>query len=265
MRRCFSALSFSLLIALSVTTLAEAADFNSGASRATDADQWNGVYLGAHGSKVMSNGGVDLGEASGFLIPLDISNGLFVREESKLRGTIGVGLTAGYNQAYGKYVFGIEGDLTWANLDASHHRERVDPNPIVPFFGQNVVSDYITKFDNIGTFRLRAGVSVNKSLLYVTGGVAVSTVRNEFQVAIPGLGYSSPDWSESGLAWGYAVGAGIEHKLTENLSVKAEGLYIDLEDREVEGVDPVAFPGEYISYEFDNSLAIARVGLNYTF
>ena len=61
------------------------------------------------------------------------------------------------------------------------------------------------------------------------------------------------------------MGAGVEHKLTHNVSVKAEALFIDLEDRVVHGRDPAVFPGEHISYKFDNELIVGRVGLNMAF
>jgi outer membrane immunogenic protein len=228
-------------------------------------DRWTGVYLGLHGTKMYSEGNVELDKYSGFLIPLDVQNGLFAKDEGELRGTLGGGLTLGYNQQFGQFVLGVEGDITLARLGVKHYRARIDPNPMIPFFGQNVLSNYSTQFENLATLRVRAGWSLENTLLYLTGGLAASTVKNEFGIAIPGLGYSSPEWSESGLAWGYVVGAGVEHKLTRNISLKAEALFVDLEDRVVKGRDPVSFPGEFISYEFDNTLAIGRVGLNYAF
>lgn len=227
---------------------------------------WSGFYAGLHAGSVMSQGGVELADSFGFLIPLDISNGLFFREQSDLQSAFGAGMTAGYNQQYGGFVFGVEGDITFTSLDANHHLERIDPNPIFPFFGQNVISDYKTNFEDLYTLRLRAGKTFGNTLLYATGGLAAADVTNSFSIAIPGIGYQSPaDWRHSGTAWGYAVGGGVEHKLSESISVKAEGIYMDLEDVTVVGSDPINFPGEGISYKFENELAVARVGVNVHF
>lgn len=226
---------------------------------------WTGAYAGIHAGSIMSNGGIELDNHFGVLIPLDVDNGLFYKEESKRHKKLGAGVTLGYNQQMGSLVFGVEGDYTFDSYDADHHRERIDPNPMIPFFGQNVVSDYNTRFEDIMSLRLRAGAAFGSTLFYATGGLAAARVENSFSIAIPGLGYASPDWSENGLAWGYTVGGGVEHKLGNNISIKAELLHTDLQDRTVKGRDPVAFPGEGISYRFENTLTAARVGLNYAF
>ncbi len=267
MRQCFSALCLSLLPMIALGTAAGAADLQPGPDPypVPQSDTWTGIYLGVHGDKVWSEGGIELDKTGGFLIPLDVENGLFYREKSELRGTFGGGLTAGYNQQLGQFVIGVEADFTSVSLNVKHERARIDPNPMIPFNGQLTLSEYETEFDTLSTVRLRAGWSLNNTLIYLTAGLAAGEVENSFAIALPGLGYSSPDWSESGLALGYALGGGVEHKLTRKISVKAEALMVDLEDRIVKGSDPVSFPGESISYRFDNKMVIGRVGLNYAF
>ena len=228
-------------------------------------DAWSGMYFGVQGGKTKSGGGVELGTYSGFLIPLDVENDLFIIEQSDLRGTLSGGLTAGFNRQYGNFVFGVEGDFTFQSLDVTHTKSRIDPNPMIPFFGQQVDSAYTTEFGNYATLRLRAGWAFDRTMVYATAGLAGGEVHNGFSIAIPGLLYQSPDWSKSGLAMGYAVGAGIEHLLTDRVTLKAEGLFIDLDDRVVQGQDPVSFPNEYISYEFETKMMVGRVGLNYRF
>lgn len=267
MRHGYSALCLAATGMIVTANLAYSADMTL---RSTIADpamraDWTGAYAGIHAGALMSDGGVKLGRHFGVLIPLDVDNGLFFKEKSERYSTIGAGMTLGYNQQFGSMVVGVEGDITFTTLDADHNRQRIDPNPLFPFFGQNVISDYKTRFEDLMTLRLRAGATLGDTLFYATGGVAAAQVENSFAIAIPGLGYASPDWSESGLAWGYTVGGGIEHKLGRNVSVKAEVLYTDLEDRTVKGRDPVSFAGEGINYEFENKLTTARLGLNYAF
>lgn len=157
-----------------------------------DSDVWTGGYLGVHGGKILSLGRIELEDNSGVLIPLDVQNGLFYREKEELRGTLGGGLTVGYNQQFGSMVIGAEADITLMSLDVEHKRSRIDPNPIFPFTGQTTLSEYKTGFNNLGTLRLRAGYSFNKTLVYVTAGAAAGEVTNSFGIALPGLGYVFP-------------------------------------------------------------------------
>jgi len=90
-------------------------------------------------------------------------------------------------------------------------------------------------------------------------------VANRFGLSLPELGYTSPDWSQSGLRFGYVVGVGLEHRMTDNLNLKFEALYVNLADRTVQGADPVAFPGEGLSYSFSNDMFIPRLGINARF
>lgn len=64
---------------------------------------------------------------------------------------------------------------------------------------------------------------------------------------------------------GYTVGIGVEHRMTSNVSLKFETLYINLSDSVVHATDPAAFPGEAISYRFSNDIVTPRLGLNIKF
>ncbi len=98
----------------------------------------------------------------------------------------------------------------------------------------------------------------------MTGGLAAGRVRNGFSLELTELGYAN-DWSASGTRFGYVVGAGIERRMSERLSAKLEVMGYDLADATVNASDPVVFPGQTISYEFDNSGMVARIGLNFGF
>jgi len=267
MRHGISKLCLPIMLVLGFGVVANAADplLDTYKAASVPADIWTGGYLGIHGGKVWSKGGIKLNDTSGTLIPLDVQNGLFFLEEKALRGTFAGGLTAGYNQQFGKFVFGVEADVTNLALKVKHNRSRIDPNPMAPFFGQETLSEYTTEFGILSTLRLRAGINFNKTMVYLTTGLAGAEVKNSFSIAIPGLAYQSPDWSKSGIAYGYAVGAGLEHKLSDKVSIKVEGIFVDLKDRVVNGRDPVTFPGEFISYRFENKAMITRMGLSYAF
>ena len=226
---------------------------------------WHGFYAGAIAGLVASTGRADLGPIAGVLIPLDVSNGLFARSVSNMKSSFTGGISAGYNFQNGNFVGGAEADISFAHFELRHTRSRIDPNPFPPFTGLVTNSSYETKFGSVATARLRAGYSIKNTLLFATAGLAAAKVTNRISIGLPGLGYASPDWSESKIRYGFAIGAGVEHKVTEKVSVKLEGLYVNLKDTLVTGQDPVTFPGESLSYKFKNDMFIGRVGVNVQF
>lgn len=129
------------------------------------------------------------------------------------------------------------------------------------FNGVNTITGYDTEMDAFGTLRLRAGYALGRTLVFASGGLAAGRIENRFSLTLPELGYASPDWSEEGLRWGYAVGAGVEREVAEALSVRVELLHYDLRDTTVYASDPTTFPGQTIAYEFSNSGQIARIGI----
>ena len=65
---------------------------------------------------------------------------------------------------------------------------------------------------------------------------------------------------------GYTVGGGLEYAFTNNWSVKAEYLYVDLGSKKTTytSTDP-ALAGTSFTGKRDNDFSVARVGLNYKF
>ena len=104
---------------------------------------------------------------------------------------------------------------------------------------------YSNKVDQLLTARARAGIALDRALLYVTAGYAGA----EDKVSVPGAAISSTDWRSGG-----AFGAGIEYAFTNNISAKAEYIYAPFESK-------TYLPG----YKNDLNLSLVRAGLNYKF
>lgn len=248
-------------VAMLIATPGLAADPVGGPASA----DWAGGYAGLTLGGIRSTGRATRGDFSGDLIPLDVSNGLFPAEIDDAQIDAIGGFTLGYDRQRGSLVAGVEVDVSFANSDVEIGFSRIDPNPNPPFAGQDTITGYDTELDGLATARLRVGYAAGRTLLYGTAGLAVGRVENRFSLALPGLGYSSPDWSESGTLTGYTIGAGAERQVTGRLTVKLELLHYDLEDVTVHAEDQANFPGNMIDYEFDNSGTIGRIGLNYRF
>ncbi len=156
----------------------------------------------------------------------------FGKESASAKSAVGdikgysVGGTAGYNQQIDNFVVGVEGDFAKTNIDGST--------------GTN--SAKITSF---GTVRARAGVAVDRALVYGTAGYAGG--NNKVTTAAG----SGSEWEN-----GYAAGAGIEYAFTNNVSAKAEYLYSHLSDKNY-NLTAVTTAGS-------NTSAI-RSGVNYKF
>ncbi len=241
------------------------ADDRSTATGARQASAWSGTYVGAFGGWGISSGRATLREASGALIPLDVAYGLFPLsiQKNATGGLFGVGI--GYNVRSGPLVGGVEADIGHVGTSARHDYSRIDNVPGSPFPGVSTNTSYATDFGTLGTLRLRAGYVFGDTLIFGTAGLAAGNVRNRVELSMPGIGYTSPDWSGSGMRLGYVVGIGVEHRVARDVSVKLETLYVNLADRTVRGTDPGAFPGETISYRFANDLRIWRIGVNAKF
>jgi outer membrane immunogenic protein len=228
---------------------------------------WTGFYFGAHGGYMWSDTDVRLAHVDGFFLPTDIDNGVFPRSIEVDRDAGFGGVQAGYNLQSGMYVFGIEADIAWFGSQDGTRLNVIDPAPLPsPFAGALVTTTYRSDLETLGTVRARAGVAFDRTLLFVTAGLAGGEVENSFGIAIPRIAYNTT-WSSRDTEWGWAVGGGIEYALTDNIMLKADYLYYDLGDRTIRARDDVTpgFAGEIIDYKFKNSGNLVRGGVNFRF
>lgn len=226
---------------------------------------WSGAYSGVMLGLTHSDGQANLGLFSGALLTLDVENGLFPAKIDGERATGLVGLGIGYNVQRGNFLIGLEADFSALDHNQTQYFSRIDPNPDPMFNGLETNSAYKTEFGNLMTLRIRGGYAQGQNLFFATAGLAAGKVRNEFAIDLPGLPYSSPDWSTSGTRHGLIFGVGLERRMTERVSFKAEVMRFDLKDVTIEARDPVVFPGESIDYKFQNSGTLIRLGVNFAF
>lgn len=151
------------------------------------------------------------------------------------------GLTVGYNYQIGAVVLGAEADysLSTAGNSAS---------------GLNIPGAS-ADMKSFGTLRARVGYTVDRVLVYVTGGLAVANLKgSSFDY------YLDSDcragFSRTKLGW--TLGAGVEYALTSHISLKAEALYADFGKKS-------AMNSCGCRHSFKNTATVARVGMNYKF
>jgi outer membrane immunogenic protein len=122
--------------------------------------------------------------------------------------------------------------------------------------------------DTLGTLRTRLGyVTGNDYLIYATAGLAYGSVQTGFSLDLargttPLLAIRA---SRSRTDYGWTAGAGIEHPVTESLSLRAEYLYVDLGAYDIAN-GPIAVPTGTGSgsIKIGTTAHILRLGLNYS-
>lgn len=113
------------------------------------------------------------------------------------------GVYTGYNLQTDRLVYGIEADIGGSGVDGRGFNGAVG----APIDAETSI---------FGSLRARAGVAVDPFLVFGTAGVAAS--RNELS-----LGGAS----DSQTSIGYTLGAGIEAKITDNVTSRLEYRYSD--------------------------------------
>jgi outer membrane immunogenic protein len=183
------------------STVSMAADMGVPYSKApvmaAPAFSWTGCYVGAH-------------VGAGTMLNTEGSSGL------NGKGAIAGG-QAGCNYQDGNWVFGLEGEGAWSNIKINN-------------------SDNFGAFDNFtSTFRntadytiaARAGITFDRTLIYGKGGWAWGQFKSDSSGICCSAGnFNTSTFTQSGTLDGFLVGAGIEHALTRNWTVKFEYDYI---------------------------------------
>jgi outer membrane immunogenic protein len=139
----------------------------------------------------------------------------------------------GYNWQRGAIVFGVEADASASWVDGN-----------TAGFGHSV--DWATSARG----RLGVAFNDNRTLLYGTGGVAWANVDYADPVF---TGYSKTHF-------GWVVGGGLEHMLSQNLSARVEYLFYDFND----SIAPAGTLGAGPT-KVDPSMQTVRFGLNFKF
>jgi len=182
---------------------------------------WTGLYIGVNGGGAFGRSRFDF--PGGLSNGLDVSGGL-------------IGGTIGYNYQTGPWVFGLEGDIGWADINGS-----------ASCLGG--ILSCQTRNDWLGTARGRVGYAFDRFLPYLTGGAAFGNIK------AGAAGFGSVDTGKTG----WTLGGGIEYGLAPNWTAKIEYLYVDLGSVDCGiacGVAPT-------SNAFTTS--VVRAGINYRF
>ena len=154
------------------------------------------------------------------------------------------GMQLGYNWQYSSYVFGIQGDITFTDLNAT------TPAPLLSTM--TVSND--TKW--ISTLTGRVGYAWDKTLWYVKGGGA--WVRNHYGAT----DYTIPvAFASATTRAGYVIGGGLEYAIAPNWSAFLEYNYIELSSKTINLFDP--FTATVRPLDVYQNIQMVKAGFNY--
>jgi outer membrane immunogenic protein len=232
---------------------------------------WTGFYVGGSAAGIWNDRNTTIavgGSPGGISTPTQraIATSLSLQSSSWIAGGGG-----GYNWQTGQWVYGLEADISATGLD---------PTPSVTnqaVFGaplKLVTTSGEAKLDWLGTVRARLGFLIYPQLLlYGTGGLAFGHHSETLGVASSGNFAAADQFNlavtNSGTSTGWVAGAGVEHLLAPNWSIKAEWLYYDLGSHTLPPIvrSPNNIPPPGFSALASTPVAgnIVRVGVNYKF
>jgi outer membrane immunogenic protein len=161
---------------------------------------WTGIYIGINGGYGTGNSNWSDGAVG--------TTGSFTTSGYLIGGSIGV------NYQIGEYVFGIEGDGDWTNLEGNSGSTCGAISAVVP-----PPDGCQTQSGWLATVRGRVGYALDRTLIYGTAGAAFGNIQT---------GLNPPSTFDSSVEAGWAAGAGLEVAFAPNWTAKVEYLFIDL-------------------------------------
>ncbi len=155
---------------------------------------WTGIYVGAWVGATCVDG--ELTEHTAGPPPVDV---IWENSGCGFKG----GALAGYNHQFSDWVVGLEADWGMSGDIATN---------------EEAGGDFAFSMDHIATFRGRWGIAFDDTLLFATAGVAYA------KGDVDGIIAADPNHL-NGNHWGWTVGGGVEHAVTDNLRLRLDYLY----------------------------------------
>lgn len=253
MKNTLLAASAAILLASSNAYAADAVYYQDTTPTAAPAAySWSGFYVGV-------NAGIGGGTAKHPFSVVDTAGTALLDGSLNVNGSGFVGgAQVGYNVDSGSVVWGVEGDIQYANINNRISASFADPTTPSSIIDLSAG----TNLEWFGTIRARVGMPVTgRFLAYITGGAAYGETVSSITASMGGT--SLGDVSARSGKWGWTVGAGGEYAVTDTMSIKTEYLYTDLGKANLITADLGG--GVTGSLDRDYRFHTVRVGLNFKF
>lgn len=233
---------------------------------------WSGFYMGLNAGGAWTTGCTNYG--------LTFAGAAYGEWNDQCRSSdtqFTGGAQVGYNFQAGSFVYGIEADINGVGNSNGGTRTVVVPGA-GPLGGDAFRITGVGDPGVFGTVRARLGFAANRALFYVTGGLAWASGGNDPRVAWYNNGLTPVRDPEAVFSRGgrndigWTLGAGVEYAMTNNWTIRAEYLYVDLgkEDNAWNCAPAGAVPCTAatlvdLTGRKDVNFNVVRVGVNYKF
>jgi outer membrane immunogenic protein len=209
---------------------------------------WTGFYVGVHGAVAE---GTD--EARTTLLDRTGTPYRAAATNSFDIGGAVAGLQAGYNLQIDQFVVGIEGEYTSGGVKGSFNFDMSRPEAIA---GGDL--------DAIFAVKAKTGIALDRTLIFGTLGYAAS-YNNGFANNVWSVSPEVDVATGGQLLYGYVVGAGVEHAVTDQLSLKAEYNHYSFGRGDFDMVSDAYPDGAVLRTEPKIDLGVFKAGLNLRF
>src|SRR4051812_11789449 len=180
---------------------------------------WTGLYIGA-------NGGGGWARKCFDVVPVAPATVLAPEGCHDATGAVAGG-QIGYRWQTASWVFGLEAQGDWADLNASTRSAQFIRAPGDATFN--------TRIRSLGLFTGQVGFAWNSALLYVKGGAAVTDDRYDHRFIGTNVVFDQARETR----WGAVVGVGAEYGFAPNWSVAVEYDHLFMGDRNLNFTTPV--------------------------
>lgn len=216
---------------------------------------WNGAYFGGH----VGYASIDwdsVFDSSSIGHPRELEDATLGRDFD-LDGAV-VGLHVGWNRSRGRFVWGIEAEVTY--LGVSDRAFDPEDESSSPFMDDGRATDNASVDVNwLASLRGRAGISSGRALFFATAGLAWVDAEYTAQ----NLDNTAADQGNVSLSGaGFVVGGGIEHALSNHLALRLEGLYYGFNRRRAaNGLTTDSDPNDFAELK---DIKVARIAVSYS-
>ncbi|MBX9846047.1 MAG: outer membrane beta-barrel protein [Xanthobacteraceae bacterium] len=254
-------LMLATVSSLALTGVATAADMplKVREQTAAPAHTWTGFYVGGSLGIAYSRTSGDISDPMAF-------DGYGAYNMNRLDraavGWIGGG-QAGYNWQSRRFVFGVEGDLSYLSATGTVSGPYVDSGDSVTV---------TSKPKAFASVRGRFGWDFDGTLVYGTAGLGwLKTEHNTYVNALSGGVPKGGNFRSDKWAPAIVVGGGVEHMISRNWSVRGEVLWVYAENVDAGPTDNRYFPAGAPSsggagvVKYDQNVVLGRFGVNYKF
>lgn len=210
--------------------------------------EWTGVYVGAHGGYGFGTDDVTttLRDSSG--APMAPTG----HDSFNVDGYL-AGVTAGANYQIDQFVLGVEGRYSAGDVSGEFNYNIARPEAIAG-----------GTLNGLASLSARAGVAFDSTLIYARGGYAVGWnegFSNNVMLPAPAVDVATG----TGTVQGYVIGAGVEHAVTEQISVGLDYSYYGFQRGELDMTSSAYPAGAVLHTDPQLSLGVVTAGVNFHF